>query len=291
MSQRLKLLTYNAGLFRVRFFGHSVFAPAPHIEERFAALPAALRSSGADIIALQEVYDAEHQSALVAAMAPDYPYSAVWSKRRFGRMCSGLMLFSKYPIASFEPHHFRDLPWDESFFVHKGILIAEIEAKAFGRICVANCHHTSGGALWNPEGRFAERIRSRQYQQLFSVLEATSADKRLAMGDFNCGPEATSGSYRELVANGYIDAWAEKNSGSSCPTWDSSNPLNAGGPHRKSLSQRLDHVLMNPVLAASFKVAEARIVLHEPAVEVPGAGRFTISDHYGLLVELENDSR
>jgi len=286
MSQTLKLLTYNAGLFRFRLFGRTLFVPAPHIKERFAALAPALLSSGADIIALQEVYDLEHRVGLIAALEPAYPYRAVWSERSWGRMHSGLMLFSKFPIALAQPHRFTSLPLDERLGVEKGMLLAEIEAGSFGRLCVANCHHTSGGALWDPEGRFTDGFRSRQYKQLFAALDLALPARRLAMGDFNSGPEVAGGSYQELEASGYTDAWVKKNGDRSQPTWDPANPLNSAGPHRKFSAQRLDHVLLSPELAASSAVAQARIVFDEPTVEVPGRGRFTLSDHYGLFVEL-----
>jgi endonuclease/exonuclease/phosphatase family metal-dependent hydrolase len=286
MGQTLKLLTYNAGLFRFRLFGRSFFVPAPHIEERFAALAPALLSSGADIIALQEVYDPEHRVGLIAALEPAYPYRAVWPERSWGRMHSGLMLFSKYPIITARPHWFRDIPLDERLAVEKGMLIAEIEAKPFGHISVANCHHTSGGALWDPEGHFTDGYRRRQYRQLFDALDAGASIRRLAMGDFNSGPEVAGGSFQELGASGYADAWAEKNGSQSMPTWEPSNSLNSAGPHRKFSAQRLDHILLSPELAANSIVADARIIFSDPAVQVPGRGSFTLSDHYGLFVEL-----
>jgi len=286
-DENLKILTYNAGLFRIRVFGRTLVAPAPHIEERFAALAPALLSSGADIIALQEVYDLEHRVSLIASLERAYPYRAAWPERRWGRMCSGLMLFSKYPIAAAQPHSFRDLPFDERLAVEKGMLSAEIDVGRFGRIGVTNCHHTSGGALWDPEGRLADRLRSRQYRQLFAMLSSTAPTRHLAIGDFNAGPEASGENYRELIASGYADAWAERHGSRSEPTWDPANPLNAKGPHRATSAQRLDHVLLSPGLAQAARVAGAKIVFEQPCVELSGHPPVTVSDHYGLMVELE----
>ena len=49
----LSLLTLNCGLLKIGLFGRPILQPAPFIDERLAALPAALRGVDADIIALQ----------------------------------------------------------------------------------------------------------------------------------------------------------------------------------------------------------------------------------------------
>lgn len=283
----LKLLTYNAGLFRIKLFGRQLIEPAPYVEERFAQLAPALLASDADIIALQEVYDPAHQARLANNLRAAYPYQAAWTESRWRRLRSGLMLFSKYPITGAVGHRFHKLPWDEGLFVEKGMLVATVDAGALGRICLANCHHTSGGALWNPEGWYTDRARRHQYRQLFETIDRSEHGQRIALGDFNCGPEATDGNYQELLARGYADAWAACHGNRSEPTWDPANPLNAAGPHRKTSAQRLDHILLNNGLLRSVKVTGARIALNEPRVVTPGGGLVTLSDHYGLAVDLE----
>ncbi len=286
-NPRLKFLTYNAGLFRLKLFGRHLYAPAPFVEERFAELAPAILSCDADIVALQEVYDAEHQMALSESLGMAYPFQSSWTERRYGRLGSGLMLFSRYPILDSHGHHFEDMPFDERLFVEKGIMIALIDAGAFGHLAVANCHHTSGGAVWDPEGSFTDQTRRRQYRQLFETLKNARTEKRVALGDFNSGPEATGGSYRELVSNGYADAWALCHGEKSVPTWNPENPLNAGGPHRKYAAQRLDHVLANGSFLDSALPVSARIVFSDPAVSVPGKGKVSISDHCGVAVDFE----
>lgn len=285
-NPRLKLLTYNAGLFRISLFGKSLFAPAPFVEERFAELAPALLSCDADIVALQEVFDDEHQQHLSKTLAAAYPFQSSWTQRRYGRMHSGLMIFSKYPIVSSGGRRFRHVPWDEDIFVEKGMLFATIDAGPFGRLALANCHHTSGGAIRNPEGAFTDDARRRQYQDLFVSLGSVPVEKRLALGDFNSGPEATDTSYRELVSGGYADAWAICHGRESAPTWHPGNPLNARGPHRKYAAQRLDHILANDTFLRESPPVDARVVFSELSVEVPG-GLVSISDHYGLAVEFE----
>lgn len=286
-NQRLRVLTYNAGLFRIKAFGRMLFAPAPFVEERFAELAPALLSCDADILALQEVFDAEHQRLLSEALRAAYPYQDAWTESRRGKMRSGLMFFSRYPILETRGMRFRNVPWDERLFVEKGIMLSTVDAGPFGLLSIANSHHTSGGAIWDPEGIFTDAVRSRQFRQLFRALDSSPARKRIALGDFNSGPEATRRSYGELLSAGYADTWAICHGEKSEPTWSPHNPLNSRGPHRKYAAQRLDHVLANDSFLSASPPVGARIVLAEPAVSVPGKGRFSISDHYGLSVDFE----
>jgi endonuclease/exonuclease/phosphatase family metal-dependent hydrolase len=285
-NPRLKFLTYNAGLFRVRLFGKKVFEAAPYVDERFAELAPALLSFGADIIALQEVFDDGHQRLLSASLSEAYPFQGSWTERKRGCFHSGLMLFSKYPILDSSGRRFSFVPWDERLFVEKGILTATVDAGPFGMIAIANCHHTSGGAIRSPEGEFTDEARRRQYRELFAALDASPAEKRIALGDFNSGPEATGKSYRELVSGGYADAWAICHGQKSAPTWHPDNLLNVRGPHRKYAAQRLDHILANDSFLRAAPPVDARIVFDEPMVAVPD-GHVSISDHYGLSAEFE----
>ena len=64
-GSKLTILTYNAGLLRFQLLGPcglggTVFSNPPCVPERFPHLAAALLDSGADIIALQEVYEKTH---------------------------------------------------------------------------------------------------------------------------------------------------------------------------------------------------------------------------------------
>lgn len=283
----LKFLTYNAGLLKIGLFGKTILEPAPYVEERFRHLAPALLDCGADIIALQEVYDRRHQEGLSAALSAEYPYQAVSPTRAFRPLGSALMLFSKHPIESVEHPRFSHIPFDEQLFVDKGMIIANVRVAGLGTVRLANAHHTSGGALWHPEGWLAKRARRRQYEELFEILNGDRADHRLALGDFNAGPEATTENYLHLLSYGYADAWSLCRGQGSRPTWEACNPLNVRGPHCRTSSQRLDHVLLGPSMTEAVRVAAADVVFNEPQVELPDGRRVTISDHYGLSIDLE----
>jgi endonuclease/exonuclease/phosphatase family metal-dependent hydrolase len=281
----LKILTYNVGLLRIKFFGRTVVEPAPYVDERYAHLAAALLASGADIIALQEIYDRGQQARLAHDLSDVYPYCEFSPTRPGRRLGAALMIFSKYLITDAEHILFHDVPFDERLFVDKGMIIATIKAGAFGTIRLANTHCTSGGAIHNPEGNFTNHARSKQYRQIFDTLNRDHSLTRFAIGDFNAGPEAAKENYHELQTHGYVSAWNACHQ-LSAPTWDPKNELNAHGPHRATSAQRMDHILFRDGENFQTKVKNAQIVLSEPCVTVP-SGKVTISDHYGLMTELE----
>jgi endonuclease/exonuclease/phosphatase family metal-dependent hydrolase len=178
------------------------------------------------------------------------------------------------------------MPLDERIFVDKGMVVATIDAGAFGPMRIANTHCTSGGALHHPEGSFTSHARNRQYRQIFDTLDRDGGMTRLAIGDFNADPVVLPENYRELLSRGYTDAWAACHGNMSAPTWDPKNELNAHGPHQLTSAQRMDHILFRDGADGTIKVKNAQIVLSDRCVEVP-AGKVTISDHYGLMAELE----
>jgi endonuclease/exonuclease/phosphatase family metal-dependent hydrolase len=282
----LRILTYNAGLLRVKLFGRTLVEPAPYVDERFPYLAPALLSSGADIIALQEVYDRKHQSRLVNDLAAAYPYHVVSPIHPWRPLGAALMLFSKFPITETQFIMFNDVPPDERLFVDKGMILATVRAGSFGPIRISNSHHTSGGMLHHPEGAYTSRARSLQYRQLFEVLDRDASADRFAVGDFNCGPEALPENYRELLSFGYTDAWDACRK-ASAPTWDPKNELNAHGPHRLTSAQRMDHILFRAGARRPITVKNARIVFNDPCVNLSGGRKVTISDHYGLTADLE----
>ena len=283
----LKILTYNIGLLRINFFGRTVVEPAPYVDERYAHLAPALLASGADIIALQEIYDRNQQARLRRDLSGVYPYCE-FSPTRLGRpLGAALMIFSKFPITEARHILFKDVPFDERIFVDKGMIVTTIDAGAFGTIRLANTHCTSGGAIHHPEGAFASRARTKQYRQVFETLDRDPSMARLAVGDFNAGPEILPKNYGELLSAGYTDAWADCRGSANDPTWDPKNELSAHGPHRKTSAQQLDHILFKSGARNSIKVKNAQIVVLDKCVIVPGGGKVTISDHYGLMVELE----
>ena len=227
----------------------------PRAAERLAGAPAALRETGADIIALQEVFLAGHRRFLAEALRDSHPYVLAPGPMRsvFG---SGLMLLSRVPISAGGL-----LPMAGVGLIERGVLWAEL---AHGPGCasrVINVHVRAG-----PRGRHTAEI---------SHLLRAACGRAIMLGDFNCGPDVAQDAYDRISREGFSDAYAAAGM-PEAPTWDAANPLNRAGRFRFEPSQRIDHVFV-PDARASH-VAAVKIVFR---AEVD-----PLSDHYGILANL-----
>ena len=79
LRDSLSLLTFNLGLAHF-----PPFLRTPRAAERLARAPEALRGTGADIIALQEVFPAGHRRFIARALAR-HPSACAGARVRFGR--------------------------------------------------------------------------------------------------------------------------------------------------------------------------------------------------------------
>lgn len=269
----LTIVSFNAGLLNLSVCGWTILEPAAHIEERLTMIPNALKSLDADIILLQEVYKKNHGERIQRELGLPY---AIGTRDHFP-MRSGLLFLSKHPITEggFTPFKTRLI---EDRVADKGMITARIKTP-IGDVAIANVHPTAGGL--HPEAPKAERVRSNQLKQATDELErpGTEYSIRVLGGDFNAGPEASKGNFRELLEKGYRDSF--RNQESQRFSWDPNNPLNANGPHAHCPPQRCDHILVRDAIVR----AESKIVLTDPIVPVP-SGTCTLSDHYGVLATI-----
>ena len=274
---KLSLLTWNVGVLRCAPFGQPIFEPAPFTSERFRALPKAL--TGADIITLQEVYGTYAQNIIAARMSASNPYCAV-GQNHWWQLGSGLMILSRYPLKDIAFIPFQDNAWEERIATRRGMLIATICCPDRD-VRILNTHLVAGGMYRHPESAKLEAIRAKQIEQLLDTAEDESIN--IIAGDLNAGPQASPANYERLLSEKiWRDAYADHTNLNE-PTWDPKNPLNANGPHRMCPAQRIDHVLLN---TANFRHnAIANIVGHAPTVQTK-RGPVTISDHYGIRVEI-----
>lgn len=281
----LRILTLNTGLLRVSVAGR-VLLEVPHLEERLAALGAALADEQADVICLQEVFRRRDRSRVVAALARSHPYvadhAAAWPL-----LGHGLLVLSRHPVrdSRFVPFHARS-PW-QRLLVRQGVLLATVAVPGgVGDVCVLDVHTTAGGRS-GPEARSAERLRARQLEQLHA-LAAAQPLPAIVCGDLNAGPEASPANYGLLLARGYLDAFVE--GGGAGTTWDPGNPLNTSGLFSRSPAQRIDHVLLDGRAAGLLEVEAVALVHDRPVVDV-GGRRVPLSDHSGVRVELRSSDR
>lgn len=224
----LTLVTLNAGLLRLRL-GRLAVDMVPEVERRLRILPEALAAIGADIIALQEVFEPAHRQYLAAALKDVYPHHA-GPGRDISGLGRGLMLLSRHPLARVRTP--PGMPW---------LLQAEV-----GSVTIATLHLVPHA--WH--GR-----------QIAALIRHANHRHMVLLGDFNLGPSIAPRRWRRLLAAGFIDA------GRDCAvTWSRANPLVASGLYRHAPNQRIDHVLVAPPLAALVRIETAHTVLAEEPV-------------------------
>lgn len=282
---RLSLLTLNAGL--LRFLGDR-FQPAPHVQARAEALPAALLDSGADVIALQEVYEEPHRRLLQARLAATHAHVARPPAGTAWGLENGLMVFSRHELQATSLRLFRAGMLEERLFDHKGVLAAELVLGGLP-LAIFNVHTTAGGAFTHPEHRRCDRVRADQIGEVLAWVSERGATP-VVVGDLNAGPGVSDANYRLLERGGFTDVHRLCNGAAAEAdvTWDPRNALNARGPHRTSPPQRIDHVFLraSDVERRAMRPLSSAVVLREAQVATAD-GPVTVSDHYGLIVSLE----
>lgn len=284
----LTLLTFNVGLVRVAIAGITVFEPAPFIPERLAALPAALAASGANVIALQEVFRTDHRKQIIGATRDAFPYAAWTEAPAFG-LSSGLLILSDRPLEETQQFRYSQHPLDERLYAKKGLLTATIDAGALGPLRLVNVHTTAGGKFLDYDATKTTALRSRQLAEILQVAAMPSDAPTLLLGDFNTGLGAAEQNYREILSAGYVDLVIDANAGTpetELCTWDPEQPLANGKGDQKGEPRRLDHVFVAEKDRVRLKVEEARIVFRESIVPLSGGQMVPLSDHYGVLLRL-----
>lgn len=287
---RLRLLTYNTGLYRVRLGRTTIVEPIQHPAERAAHMAEAILSIDADIVALQEVFDDRHLFPLLDALRSSYPFIATGRDTHaptFFRDHSGLCILSRYPLTDIRHEALRDAALEERLFIVKGMLRATV-ASPIGDIGLINTHLTSGGMFRDPEGPWMVPIRDKQIDHLVDLCDELPHPIRLVVGDMNTGPEFACANYQRFLSRGLVDAWhlhTDPASRIKEVTWEITNPLNSRELHKTDAPQRIDHAFLHPTSLAHVRVGSVTVVLDEPRVDTP-RGRMTVSDHYGLLLEL-----
>ncbi len=280
---KVGLLTLNVGL--LKFLGGRI-QPVPYVEERLAVLSKELRRLNTAIVALQEIYLEEHRRYLVSQLQDVYSYFAYVREKPICGLENGLMVLSTMKL-DFQLERFRASPVDEKLFACKGVLVCRIDGGGSGNWSLLNVHTTAGGVRLHPESKKANLIRSRQIDQILRTSDA-EAGMTIIAGDLNAGPGVSEENFRQFLSGGFESAYDLMHESDSNPTWDPANPLNRDGPHRTSPPQRIDHVLIqrSDMEAHRLCLLSSDICCREQIVPTP-RGPVTVSDHFGLCVELK----
>jgi endonuclease/exonuclease/phosphatase family metal-dependent hydrolase len=263
----VRVVTFNAGLIEILI---------PHAVARRDLLAGALPALGADVLALQEVWEADDLEALTETLAPTHtvmaadPLPAVPGDWVQDGRC-GVVLATSLPVMSVEV-----VPL-ESFLVRRAAIVADVETPR-GEVRVIATHLAAdippvdhpGAGGWEGEHR----------AQVETVVDMAGDGPVVLAGDLNCSPtlpglrgEFEAG-YTRLVEAFPRSVYVEQ--GEPMCTFCSSNPLQ---PYETS-------TLIDHVLAAGIDgPATARRILDEP-VAIAGK-EVRLSDHYGLETVFE----
>jgi endonuclease/exonuclease/phosphatase family metal-dependent hydrolase len=302
-SPRLAVLTYNAGLLRA---GGMDLVPA--VEARGARLPAGIAAlaweQSLDLILLEEVWEEGHARAVIEALAP-LGYGFVRpAERNWTGIGSGLLLAVRRPLAV---TRWAFIPFTRSSFpdslARKGVLAAVVEGPEPGeRFVVLGTHmvaiDTKAGVPAVPAQVEAHAF---QAAQVVSEMEAWTLGGRLPaliLGDFNVGPGYVQGNYDMIAAAPGVSS-VDAALGVEPPvTWDPGNPVVAAGEAPSEPPAAIDHVFLRGGTFRSWKPLAVRRVLDAPVpgIPLPAAGAsesagVPLSDHYGLLAEVELEPR
>ena len=280
---KLRIVTLNAGLLSV-LGGRIQFAP--FVEERLVALPAQLRPLNADIVTLQEVYKQSHREHIASELRDVYPFCAYQRKRRNLGLDNGLMTLSRTPVVG-SVTLFPDGPIDGRLVDNKGVLGCRVEIGG-DHLYLLNVHTTAGSFLLHPEAPKTNRIRARQVEQILSMVQAETGVTMIA-GDLNAGPGVSDENFRQLLAGGYESVYDLLDGAKDLYTWDPKNPLNRNGPHRACPPQRIDHVFVRreDLESGLIQPVSCAICCQDEIVATPNGDKVTVSDHFGLQVDLE----
>jgi endonuclease/exonuclease/phosphatase family metal-dependent hydrolase len=280
---RLRILSLNAGL--LKLFGRSV--PAPFVRERVAALPAGLRKTESDIVLLQEVYGNSTRRWLAESLKDIYPFAIYPRKKRNLGLENGLMTLSCCP-ASGDLELFADAPLDETLFDSKGFLVSSHQIAKDVTLNIVNLHTTAGGMFRLPEHSAIDQIRSQQIKQLLNRALSLSSPLVVA-GDLNAGPDVSERNFEQMMAAGFLSIHDLIHGQTSEATWDPKNPLNSHGPHKICPPQRIDHFFVKSTELGEKRIraVSSTICLKEPVVHIPGKKAVTVSDHFGICVEID----
>ena len=279
-------MTFNLGLLSMVLTGRWRIDLAPFASQRLAAVPAALISSGADVILLQEVFAPSDRAMLLAAVEEHFPFHAKAdiAPRWLG---NGLLILSKHPVSDivFEPFADRDLLHR---FYQQGFLMVTVQLPSLGPLKLLNAHLSISAFLRHPESEPSSAGRNREIAKLLEVARNYDAD--IVGGDFNCGPQNAAANYQAIVSAGYLDGFAACNGDEAAGySWSRSNSIVAAGRYHYLPDHRVDHLFFSQGPSARFRPTHVGLALTAPIVKT-AAGTVELSDHYAMCAGLARAS-
>lgn len=309
INSTISILSYNLGLLKVQPFGDdgfTLYENPPYVKERFPHMSKQILTSNADILVLQEVWKESHAKVLVEQLSPSYPHICRRSQSYPWQLHNGLMVLSKFPISNVKLVPHAKSEWTETAFAPRCMLIVEISIPHIGLLCIINMHATAG--RFDPES--FDEIRETELKEAIEECEKFSSKSKdrhqgraVIVGDLNMGPEQSKPNYDYMIQNGFVDGVLQAmgmntkmnanaatevvNPSKILYTWDPTNILNNEGIHNHCPKCRLDHLFLEK--DSKFCAKKAKVFMEDPFIPVIHKGKetdITLSDHYGLLMDL-----
>eukprot|EP00760_Papus_ankaliazontas_P002319 PhM_4_TR10947/c1_g1_i3/m.88524 len=224
-------------------------------ERRVPLQVAALRSCGADIIALQEVTPQWFQNVLVRELVSEYHMTCVAPGARSGQVVLSRVPFVKASIMRLS--------------TNKHCVVASVRAQPDVVVTVMNAHlisdHSNQGNVRRPQ----------EIATIGQHVPRGVNDRVVLLGDFNFGvddAEETS-----VTWSPFVDVWADLRGSEPGYSFDRErNPLAAITSTRRMESRRLDRIKVWGLLPVS-------VALH---ADVPSPDGLFPSDHFAVLARV-----
>lgn len=250
---------------------------ARDLPRRTEALGRSFASSGADAIALQEVWTPRARTHLRSAAAEAGFEHAFFVDR--SRDNSGLVVFSRHPFSRGEARAYRVRGWAErvhhgDYWSGKGWLDVVLQTPE-GELRLVDTHlHAAYSAAGQPDEYAGERMA--QVVELAHALR-DRALPLLAVGDFNM--HEGSDEYRVFLAlSGLTDVAAERDERQA--TIQADHPY--GGPG--AADERIDYAFARDGSTARLRPVSIRRDFDAEIELGDHVGRY--SDHAGLRIEV-----
>ncbi len=278
---KLSVLTYN--VWGAPFSGKKVRKRHPLIAD-------ALKDSGADVIALEEVFDGclPRKESKTFLKRTAYPYFVKGPRKVGGDRCvnSGVLLLSKHPVLASATLIYNRCSGTDCL-ARKGVAYAKIEIPGVGPVDFYATHTNAGPGK-------AANVRLAQAAQIVEFIQKYSGDGErpvVLMGDLNAAPDSPE---ILLVRNslGLRDVYSEY-----VESRDVDEVTRAGytaDPSRNAILSgrgetekvRIDYLMVRPA-AAAFAGAPVTVNRARMIFEAPVIGNWPLSDHFGVQGELE----
>lgn len=312
-SKKISILTYNAWMVDAPFNLSSLDIPA-----RAKAMPQALSETGADVIALQEVWPDKYKIQFIQEFKK-YGYIHSFYKNLSsgilyrGYVGNGLLILSKIPLQIPKSNNevamsFSDFTRLDEYFSGKGALHVNLLLTEKKVISFYNTH--MGAVSFEPEKKTYnlkhESVRQSQGQELFQFIKTTSSSNSMILvGDFNVN---FKGSDKEnlpaLPATDFQRLTCLPISENCLGLKDSFTSIHGDKVTEFTVDAEMNHYIdRSPIYRyhapkrtldyifvsddAFFKIKSSKIVLKDLLILPDRKESLPLSDHFGVLTELE----